>query len=941
MTPATSPRDAVVADLRDAIDFVERRFTEWRRQDLLGTAQLEVIQERYQKLRGRVKQAADRAGPITLEGLPPLPAKESPAAHSFRYWLYLENQIRLLTDRKVLRLAQSHDLLAEIRERRTALSRKLAPDDVLDVLPVGEELDDEMDPAPVRRRPPPLPQPRRSLLELALDPQSIQLLFALGGALMVVGVVILLWVNDFFTPALLASVLAAGNAAVLLLGWWLIRSTRHQVAGRALTLLACLVMPLNLWYLHANALITIEGQLWLVALLISALYFASALVLRDRLFVYVFCGGLTLAGLLVLASWPPSPQHFWEIAAPSALLVVLGVIGIHLERAFPDEQGPFSRRRFGLAFFWSGHAQLAAGLLLLLGATVAGDWLYQPFFKEVYALIKAIPSPVVGELRWLAITLVALATWSYLYSDIVVRNIGVYVHLAALTLAWLVVLVLQQANVPLGADLLIAVLAATSLMLHVAGALAPRDSAYTRAFPIVGLLLPLLALLVAVVVYLRHVSPDLRGVWQAEAPSWGYLAALVLTAVSCRAGAHLYRRSHPGLSAVYFFATAGATLMAAASLLASLGLAEWQQHGPLLMALPILYVLAARLYRDGPAEHPLVWVGHASTVVLVLAAVSSAAVGFVLVEQASLNLMLAVFFALVAVFYALCATLHRQVLGVHLSALMACAAFWQVFTWAGAVAEVYILTFAVVGLALLVGYRLALVERVGGNPLATAAFGTANVLLSLAFVSAALIGLSRLTLGSAPWRFVGLCGALTVAGLLAVALVREPAWRRWYVVASIGQAALTFLGLSILSLLSPWHKAEVFCVGMGLILLAASHAGWYREQDRESELVSMGLAFGSLLVGVPLALATLIDRSRDQFLWANEAGFLLAALVLTTTGVMFRLKSTAVVGSCLTALYFLTLLIFVPWSRLNTVALLLVGGGGGVFVLALALSVAR
>jgi hypothetical protein len=396
---------------------------------------------------------------------------------------------------------------------------------------------------------------------------------------------------------------------------------------------------------------------------------------------------------------------------------------------------------------------------------------------------------------------------------------------------------------------------------------------------------------------------------------------------------------------VYFFATAGATLMAAGCFLSMIGLVRWQDHGPLLMLLPIVYVVAARLYRGQSAEQPLVWVSHTATVVMLVAALASAIQGFVLPERDSLNLWLALFFAEVALFYALCAGLHRQVAGIPLGAVMACGAIWQLFTYAGVDPEIYTLVFAVVGLALLVGYRLSLVEHVGGDPLATVAFQAGNVLLGLSFVSSAVLGLGRLATGSTPWVFVGLSGGLTVVGLLALALVRQPLWRRWYVLATLGEAALCFLGLTTLSGLSPWQKVEVFCVGAGLLLLVASHVGWYREQERESDLVSLGLVLGSFLVGLPLAIATLIDRSRGGFLWANEVGFLAAAVGLLSTGLLFRLRATTVVGALLTIVYFVTLLILVHWRRFDvvtlTVALLLTCGGGLIFGVGLALSVFR
>src|SRR5205823_112865 len=48
---------------------------------------------------------------------------------------------------------------------------------------------------------------------------------------------------------------------------------------------------------------------------------------------------------------------------------------------------------------------------------------------------------------------------------------------------------------------------------------------------------------------------------------WNYVGAMLVTALSCRVGAHLYRQTRPGLSVTYFFGTAAALLLGAAGLL--------------------------------------------------------------------------------------------------------------------------------------------------------------------------------------------------------------------------------------------------------------------------------------------------------------------------------------------------------------------------------------
>jgi hypothetical protein len=540
---------------------------------------------------------------------------------------------------------------------------------------------------------------------------------------------------------------------------------------------------------------------------------------------------------------------------------------------------------------------------------------------------------------------------------VVVRQIGVYVHVAAVTLTWLMVLILKQLNLAMGVDALIAVLAGTALVINLIQGFVLRDNRYTRAFPVLGVLMPLAAVLLGAGVYFRSVLPYLIGVWKADPPSWEFVGALALTAVSCRVGAFVYRERMPALSAVYHFATGAAVMTGAATLLAALplGLTRWQDQVPLLMVVPILYVLAARLYKGGPTEKPLTWVAHAATGVLLLASLGTALYAFFGPRQPDqLNVMLALFFAEVTLFYALCAGLHRQVVGVPFAAVAACGAVWQLFDYFGASGELHVVVFAVVGLSLLLVYRLAIAEALAG-PLTRTAFTTGNVLLLTSFASAGLLGMTRLSQfasaqdqAETPWVFIGLCAGLAVLALGAVFLVRHPAWRPLHVVAAIGLTALTLLSVTMMSkLLSPLQKVEVVCVGVGVLLLIASHVGWYREQDRESDLVTLGLLLGSLLVGAPLAIATIVDRAnpdlnwRNELVWVNELGWLAAGVLLFTSGFLFRLKATTIVGGLLLALYFFTLLVLVPWNKLNTVALVLAIGGGALFLLGLVLSVFR
>ena len=99
-----------------------------------------------------------------------------------------------------------------------------------------------------------------------------------------------------------------------------------------------------------------------------------------------------------------------------------------------------------------------------------------------------------------------------------------------------------------------------------------------------------------VVVYLDHFG--LQAVWHDEPPRWAFVGAMLLTAVACRVGAYLYRNTSHTLITWYFFATGAATMIAAVATLSALGLNRWQSHAPIMMLIPIAYLVAAKFYGE-------------------------------------------------------------------------------------------------------------------------------------------------------------------------------------------------------------------------------------------------------------------------------------------------------------------------------------------------------
>jgi hypothetical protein len=803
-----------------------------------------------------------------------------------------------------------------------------------------------------------------------LDPRSIQWLLALGGALLVLGLVIWLATLGIFKhPEVVAVALGLCNAALLGGGWFVTQRTRYQTAGRSLTLLACLVMPLNLYFYHAHHLITLEGHLWVAALVCSLLYAASAWILRDRMFVFVLAGGVAMTGLLILADM----DKFHEFAAPATLLVALGLICLHAERAFAPGEGPFSRQQFGLAFFWSGQALLAAGLLLLLGAQVAGDWLYEPFFKHYYqAFQHGLPAVVATQGgRILALILVMTAVYAYTYSDLVVRRIGVYIHLAVICMLWAEVLVVQLLPLPLTTEIAIIALALTALLANLCvpaarrwqigrslgsatESLGPSPLPLERAGMPMGLALSALSVFLGIALHFRATYagwPLADG--QPYMVGWLYVAAMLVTAVTCRVGAHLYRNNFPYLSAAYIFGTAAATLVGTAGLLAVLGMPRWDSRGPVLMVIPILYAVASRLNRGRPWENAFVWAGHVATAAVLVAVLAASAHvtpvrTFEPLAGDRLNLSLALISAEAAAFYMMMAVFRKQGRNVYLCTATTCLAIWQLLQYERVAPEYYTFTFALAGLALLVGYRLAFWERAG---LAQPAFESANALMSMSFVAAALLTLSRLATrlaGLSPaaspltWSLVILLGGLGILSLLAAWIVRQPDWRRWYLVTAVTEGALMFLAIHVLSNLNAWQKLELFSVASGLVLLIAGHVGWYREEQNEQELVSFGLGVGALLVAAPLAIAVLVHRSHPAFSVVDELGMLSMGVLLLASGFMLQIRSTTLAGAGMLAVYLVTLLLFINMiPGVQLAAIWMTIGGGAIFATGILLSIYR
>ncbi len=782
------------------------------------------------------------------------------------------------------------------------------------------------------------------MLEAMLDPRAIHWLLTLGGVLSVLGLVIwLVSIGLFENPRYAAVALGVGSLAVLGSGWWVALKTKYRVAGQALTFMGCVIVPLNLWFYDAQNLITVGEHLWIGGLVCIGLYVATVRLLRDPLFMYAVEAGTTLTSLLLMAEL----GLFQDVGQLALALVCLGAISIHAMHVLP-KQGAFDRQKFGLPLFWSGHGQLGLGLLFLLASQFTG-WLAEMSVIDW-------PGNLLTDSHLLATGLWIAGVWLYLYSDLVVRRIGVYVYLAAVSLLMAeITLVIEYFS---QIELMI-FLSVTALVLQLGHrVLASNNALVARHLGIAGTVLAGMPVLMGVVLHVRATSALVQQLGLEYETGIGFVIAMFTVAVCNRVAAFLWREDHPGLSGTFFFLSAAGLLLAAAGMLREWGWQAWSVQAPVLMLIPIGYLIASRLWRGRPPETPLARVAHASAAVILIGCFLAAMDGIPsrILGAASMqteNLYLGWAFLEASLFYGLAGWFRRASWNTYFATFALCAALWQFLAYYGVPDHDYPLIYALVGLVGLALGRVRGVVQVdhydseGQHKLVLRGpgwtlFQSGDAVTTVALLVAFLQGLGRLSGGFAWWDFTVLL--LTAAsGLVAIALVPSGPRRSWYTAATTGLSVLAVLTLNLLIDLSGWQKLEIFCVIVGLILLAISHVGSFQEEEGQtSESVSFGLWFGSLLAVVPLFIAVVYHRfmTAGPSLY-DELALLTVTIALLATGLSWQFKATTLLGGIHLLLYLLIVVISVAYQPELATGVYLLIGGAVLFLLGLLLSIYR
>ncbi len=730
--------------------------------------------------------------------------------------------------------------------------------------------------------------PLKRMFEALLDPQAIRWLLMLGGTLSVIGLVVwMISVGVFENPINQAIALGLGTAALFGAGWWLNLSTRFRLAGDAVTFLASVVAPLNLWFYHDQKLLTIDGHLWIAGVVCCAIYAVTLFALRRPLFLYAVQVGVTLTGLLFLAD-----LKSLAIIDAAVLLAVLGCIAIHLERAFPAA-GEFDRRRFGPPLLWMGLAQFAIALAAVLPLQIIA-WAELPTFAMSWLIDpgKLAVSPLVATGLWLA------AAYSAFYVAMVPRFARSWTTLAAcccLLMAETTILI----NADASAEGSVVALALTAAMACVAAAKAvERDLVPRTAALLSAVVMTSLPLVLGYLLFARGVMPSFRAFgWFREFDA-AYPLAMTLTA-ACMAASAVAMRGERRYAAALRFLTAGSVLLATAGAVRLVEM-PWSIGAAILTLIPIAYLIEGMLRKDD-VNVSIAYTAFGFFSASAFLAVCHQGIDLfipVVGKPATLGTALVALEATVFLLMAACRSERLRSMFASTSLAVAAAGtlaimLWQALGYLGADAASTVPTFAFAAAASLAISRLS--ER---RSLAHPAFVTgALVLLSTALMGD-LRSFAHLVNDDLLWRHATDVAFIALASFAAAGLASHAGWRRFFVVVASASVALDALLIAGLAELTPWQRLEALSVTAGLMLLVTGHVTRFNEtHGRPNDLVDVSLWIGSLLATAPLAIAMLYHRigNGDPSL-PDELILTTLGVLMLATGLAWRFKATTLLG---------------------------------------------
>ena len=131
MSASSAGNDLRWIALMETMEFAENCFVQWRSTGKISKGQADewVTSLRTWADNYRQQAAANAAMP-PVAGLITPQAGETPSVRAFRFWTFVDHELRVLTSQGKLSLAQSHTLQTESKERLLALRRRLVQDGI-------------------------------------------------------------------------------------------------------------------------------------------------------------------------------------------------------------------------------------------------------------------------------------------------------------------------------------------------------------------------------------------------------------------------------------------------------------------------------------------------------------------------------------------------------------------------------------------------------------------------------------------------------------------------------------------------------------------------------------------------------------------------------------------------------------------------------------------
>ena len=789
------------------------------------------------------------------------------------------------------------------------------------------------------------------LLRMLLDPATIQRLLMFGGGLSVLGLIAwLISLGVFDDPRILAVALGAGTLTLLASGWGVVLRTRFRLAGQALTFLACVVAPLNLWFYNVQGLLTVDGHLWVGGLVCSLLYMMTVWKLRDPLFLYAVEAGITLTVLLLLGD-----LHHWDDSSAICLaMVALAAISIHAESAFDPDHPIFNRRKFGLPLFFSGQAQLAIGMVGTLSLQVL-DWTLKPAAGDwCYSHLANTPALAGG--LWLA------AAYLWLYSDVAVRRLSVYTYLAALSLV-LAEVTLLYTYLPL--EVLVIALSATAIAVQVLNSrISEPGSRWSSITSSVGVIVGAGAFLLGGIRHFQHVG--LIGTENLPNPLLFTIAMLsVWVNLACQG--YFQRNRNTSLLLGCWIGAGLSLWLGGMHGLQMAGVQTFALQTPLLMIIPVaLVLLASSVERLGGGKPPLladfaVISAHGMAILgLIVSAGSVESVSewtqFLLSAARNRSTLYSgVLFAELSVLYfATRTTATPRWTTLTCGGIFALAAGWKLLAFINLPEVWYSPLLAVFGIVLMIVGRMKLTTMLDQDQAKARSKGVDNLTSWQAAGDLSLmLGEMIAFLQTMPWLFspltsismesrlpVMVTAALSAVGAVIAATRSLRGWHRFTATMIVSVWSLAWVrSLS----LKDYQKIELMLELAGVATLIAGFSGRLKESERQkNSAVSLALWVGSALATLPVLCCTLMHRwSTSGPSLGDELCLITVTALMVAIGCVLQVRATTTIGAATLGLYLAILFGHLAYHPQVAIGVYLAAGGALIFMTGVVLSIYR